>query len=127
MVRLVPTTAEHVERYLGTPPPWRIKSITALKGDEVLGFGGLGFLPDGSTAGFLEASEEACKKHPITLYRAVQKILRMAREAGCKRLVTHCDTSREAAERFLLRIGFRFVCHWEGQSIWAWEDDLGQP
>jgi hypothetical protein len=121
-VRLVPTTAEHVERYSGTMPPWRIKSITALRGDEVLGFGGIGFLPDGTTAGFIEASEEACRKHPITLYKAVQKIIAQARAAGVKRMVTHCDTSREAAERFLERIGFRFFAHWNGQDIWVWED-----
>lgn len=119
-VRLVPTTQAHCEAFLPAPLPWRIRALTAIKGDEVLGIGGLAMLPDGTTAAFLEVSEENAKRHPITLHKAAHRILKMARDLGLKRLITRADLRREAAERYLSRLGFEYADTVDGEVYWAW-------
>jgi len=120
-VRLVPTTAAHCEAFFPEPLPWRIRAMTALKGDEILGIGGMAMLPDGQTAAFLEVSEENAKKYPITLHRAAKAILQQAKDLGLRRLVTRADTRRPAAERYLQRLGFEFAGNDDGEVIYLWQ------
>ena len=95
--------------------------MTALRGDEILGIGGLAMLPDGQTAAFLEVSEENAKKYPITLHKAARLILQQAKDLGLRRLVTRADTRREAAERYLQRLGFEFAGKDDGEVIYLWQ------
>lgn len=118
---LVPTTADDAERFFPDKLPWRIRALTAKRGEEILGIGGIAMLPDGTAAVFLEASEENTKKYPVLLHRAAKAVLRMATELGFKRLLTRADMKRPAAERYLMRLGFEKVGTIDGEEVWQWQ------
>jgi hypothetical protein len=119
-VRLEPTTKADCEQFFRKPLPYRIRALTAKKGDEILGIGGIAFMPDGRTGAFLDATEEAIKRHPITLHKAALRTLAMAREMGVSSLSTWCDRRRGAADRYLTRLGFSHTGIRRGFEEWTW-------
>ena len=121
MLRIVPTTLEHCEAFFPAPVPYRIRGLTAIDDDgTVIGIGGLAMLPEGAIAVFLEASEENAKKYPVTLYKAAQQVLSLAQNIGFMSLVTRADQRREAAARFLERVGFQPAGEVDGEVVWQW-------
>jgi hypothetical protein len=119
-IRLIATTAEHCAEFLPGPLPYRIRAFTAMRDGEILGIGGLAAMPDGTMGAFLEVSEETARRYPILLYKAALETLKLARERGICRLYTRADTKREAAERFLHRLGFEPAGTLGDQKIWQW-------
>lgn len=120
-VRLVPTTREHCEAFFPAALPWRIRALTALRGDEVIGIGGIAFPPEGQARAFLEVSEEMAKQYPVTLHKAAHAVLKQAQELGLRQLVTRADTRREAAERYLQRLGFEPAGEQDGEVVYLWQ------
>jgi len=51
-VTLRPTIAADLPHVVGEPLPFRIRAITALAGDKVIGLGGIAFPPDGTVWAF---------------------------------------------------------------------------
>lgn len=119
-VRLVRTTQEHCDAFLPGPLPYRIRGFTAMHGDKILGIGGLAAMPDGTTAAFLEVSEETARKYPIALYKAAKATLEHARERGVSDVRTRADGQREASERFLARLGFERIGMSGDETVWQW-------
>lgn len=119
-VVVTPTTAEDAREFL-TELPWRIQAVTGRVDGEVRGIGGITMLPDGTCAVFLEASEEDCRKYPVTLHREALKFLAAAKARGIRKLVAQVDSSREAAIRWLERLGFEYAGMVDGEVVYIWQ------
>lgn len=116
------TTPDDVRDFFPKASPWRIKAITGRVDGHIKGIGGVAFLPDGSRMVFLEASEEDCKRYPVTLHRAAKQFLSEMQGQGVSRVVARVDTRREAAVRWLERLGFECVWDSDGEVIYQWQN-----
>jgi hypothetical protein len=115
--RIAPTTKADCEAFYGKELPYRIKAYTGFIDDEVVAIGGLGFPPEGPTIGFADMKETARQwPYAVELHRFARRVIKEAKEAGVPRIVASADTSIEAAERWLKRLGFE---HLNG-TIWVW-------
>src|SRR3990167_7521406 len=108
-VQVKPTTADDVREFFPEALPWRIKALTGRVGGQIKGIGGMAVLPDGTLAAFLEASEDDCRRYPITLHRAARRFLADARAQCVRKIMAKCDTGRVAAARWLERLGFERI------------------
>lgn len=117
MIRLAPATVTDFEAVFGTAPPWRIRGVTAHQDGRPVALGGLAYSPDGLAMAFY-AGTEAVQRFPVAITRAVMTGLAAARARGVRRIVAECDTSIEAAARWLARLGFRET---EVPNVWIWE------
>lgn len=109
-----PTTPADVEEFKQQTPPYRIRAVTGRVDGRIVGIGGIAYLPDGTVAAFLEATDEA-RRHAVTLHREARKVLSEAARAGHRMVVALADTSIEAAPRWLKRLGFEPV----GQEVYV--------
>lgn len=117
MIALAPATAADFEAMFGTAPPWRIRGLAAHEGGRTVALGGLAYAPDGQAMAFY-AGTEAVRRFPVAITRAVKAGLAAARARGVRRIVAECDTSIEAAARWLVRLGFRPTAV---PDLWIWE------
>lgn len=115
-----PTTAADVAAFFPKGISWRIRALTVRVDDTIIGIGGLAYLPDpdATVAAFIECSEDDARKYPVTLMKAAKMTLAMAREHGIRRMVALGDTARDAAPRFLERLGFRQAGTINGKKIY---------
>ena len=116
-VEIRPSIPSDFDRFTDKPLPYRVRSITGLIDGEVVAVGGIATIPTGGYAVFLMADDKARKK-PIALHKAGLRILDEARRLGIRRLVTNKDSHIEAAERWLIRLGFRPID--EEKEMWEW-------
>jgi hypothetical protein len=122
MLTIRPTMAADCEAFLPGPPPYRIQALTAVEDDgTVVAIGGLMYLPDGAVSAFLEMSEEACRKYPVSLYKGARQILGLAKDKGYRKVLTRADVKREAACRFLERLGFEPVGFMKDERVYLWQ------
>jgi hypothetical protein len=122
-VEIVPTKSEDIPDVIDGPLPFRIKGLTGKLGDEVLGVGGLAFLPDGTVAAFLIIKEEA-RKYPVALHKAALRTLAEARQMGIRKIVARAQKGLDAAAPWLARLGFKpFVM--DNEKFWVWTDERG--
>jgi topoisomerase IA-like protein len=98
-----PTTPADVEEFKHATPPYRIRAVTGRVDGRIVGIGGIAYLPDGTVAAFLEATDEA-RKYAVTLHKTALRSLK-----GYRKLVALCDPEIEAAPRWLKRLGFEPV------------------
>jgi hypothetical protein len=112
-----PSIASDFDNFITNPLPYRVRAWTGLVGDEVVAVGGIGYMPDGSHSGFLMATDKA-REHPIALHKAGLMVLKQAKTLGIKKLVTVADPEIDAAERWLLRLGFQPTMI-EEQKVWV--------
>lgn len=87
----------------------------------IIGIGGVAYHSDGSTVAFIEASEADCKRYPVTLHKAALRTLADLKSKGVRRVIAKVDPSREAAGRWLLRLGFKRFTHIDGQDGYLWQ------
>lgn len=119
-VQLRPTVAADLPHVIGNQPlPFRIKALTAHIGDQVLGVGGLGYMPNGIVGAFVAMNEEG-RKYPAAIHRAGLAAMRMIRESGEPRVVAIADALVPGAERWLERLGFRLVTV-DGLTAYVWQ------
>ncbi|MGY4295370.1 hypothetical protein ACVWXN_003465 [Bradyrhizobium sp. i1.4.4] len=118
-VALRPTVASDLPHVIGEPLPFRIKAITAHVGDQVLGVGGLGYLPNGVVGAFVAMNAEG-RKYPAAIHRAGLAAMRMIRDSGEPRVVAIADELVPGAQRWLARLGFRPVVV-GGVTAYVWE------
>ena len=117
MISLAPATHADFEAVFGSPAPWRIRGVAAHEEGACVALGGLAYGPDGQAHAFY-AGTEAVQRFPVAITRAVMTGLAAARARGVRRIVAECDTSIEAAARWLARLGFRPT---EVANVWIWE------
>lgn len=118
-VSLRPTVAADLPHVIGEPLPFRIRALTAHIGDQVLGVGGLGYLPSGVVGAFVAMNAEG-RRYPTAIHRAGLAAMRMIRESGEQRVVALADEFVPGAARWLERLGFRPVTV-DGQIAFVWE------
>lgn len=118
-VEFRPTIASDLEHLTDKPLPFRIKAITAVIGDRVLGVGGIGFMPDGTTVALAQMTDEM-RSHKVALHRAAKRFLAEVRASGIRELVTLADQNIAGAENWLRHLGFEPVTR-NGVRIWLWQ------
>lgn len=118
-VTLRPTIAADLPFIIGEPLPHRIKAITALAGDRIIGLGGLGFRPDGTVIAFAQFADEA-KKYPAAIHRAGVMGMKLIRESRLPLIVAEAQPDNPAAERWLEHFGFRPV-EIDGRKAFVWK------
>lgn len=117
-VELRPTIPSDLAFVSHEPLPIRIRAITALAGDCVLGVGGIGYRPDGVVVGFAAINQEF-RRYPRAIHRAGVAMMRVIRESGVPQVIAIADASVEPADRWLERLGFR--AHDErGVKLYVW-------
>ena len=99
--------AEYTANFTGVAqlPPFRILALAGKVDGKVLGIGGVCYLPNGGRLAFADFAPEA-HKYPIALHKAGRAALALARKHGLKQVVA-VTGQHEAAERWLIRLGFR--------------------
>ena len=111
-VTLTPATAadfvELADRSFNTPaaPPTRVLALAGKIDGRVIAIGGISFWPNGVRGAFADVTPEA-RKHPIALHKAALATIELARKHKVKRLTAVADAPFDAAERWLLRLGFK--------------------
>lgn len=136
-VRLRPATSADVEAMLAEPLPFRVRAFAAVLVDpsrtalddgsqaegELLGIGGLAFLPDGTVGAFVHAREGA-HRFKVAFHRAGLMAMAEARRLGIQRVVALAEDGVAPAERWLKRLGFEE--HWfEGKQVFVWQVESG--
>lgn len=126
-VTLRPTVPADLQHVLDKPLPYRIKAITAHIGDQVLGVGGLCYMPNGVVGAFVAMNAEG-RKYPAAIHRAGLAAMRMIRRSGEPRVTAIADEFVPGAERWLERLGFRLVTVRQGDAevkayVWSANSD----
>lgn len=113
------TKADLAER--GMDIPYRMIAMAGRnEAGEIIGLGGIAFLPDGQKYAFTELTDEA-RKNPVALHKAALTILDAAKRRGVRRIVASADMSASpAAKRWLARLGFK-QHEWNNQEVWIWQ------
>lgn len=120
-VTIRPTIADDLPALTPEPLPFRIKAITGLIDDQIVGVGGIAYLPSGTVVAMAELTDTA-RKHKFTLHRAAVKFLAEVRASGIREIVATADPCFPAAERWLRRLGFQQVNRPNAdRQIWVWQ------
>ena len=114
-----PATAADFAVLVEMPLPYRVRAFAAVRGDEVLGVGGLGFKPDGTVVAFVHAAPGA-QRFKVAFHRAGLMAMAEARRLGLRRVVATAETQHPRAEAWLERLGFRPRII-DGITVWVWE------
>lgn len=118
-ITLRPTVSADLPHVIGEDLPHRIRAITALDGGTVIGIGGIGYRPDGTVIAFMMANDEF-RKYPAAVHRAGFMGMKLIRDSGVPFVVAQAQPGNPAAERWLLRFGFR-PREISGQKAFVWE------
>ena len=122
-VILRPTVAADIAQVTSEPLPVRIRAITALIGDRVIGIGGIGYREDGVVIGFAVITEEF-RRRPVALHRAGIAMMKIIRDSGVVRVMALADENIAAAGRWLERLGFTPQLE-HGRKIYVWHRSVG--
>lgn len=131
-VTLRPTIPADLPHVIGEPLPYRIRAITALVDDRIIGMGGIAFPPYGPAIAFVQlvpSSEGGAavrdgahastnipeaKRYPVAFHRAGLMAMEMIRTSGVTQVVATADAGSDVAVRWLTRLGFKPM---QGQQI----------
>lgn len=114
MIEVKTATPELIRAYYGHDLPRSMRSLVAVRGDEVLGV--IGVYPiNGQQYVFLDMKEEL-RKHPRVFIKASKTFMRWVREAKMP-TSAFCDDTIPAARRFLEHFGFRNT--YKGVYTWT--------
>ncbi len=121
-ITLRPAIAADLPYVVGEPLPYRIRAITALADDRVIGMGGIAFPPGGPAIAFVQLApsrEESdgrepdsaagipeAKRYPVAFHRAGLTAMKMIRASGAAKVIATADAVSAAAVRWLKRLGF---------------------
>jgi RimJ/RimL family protein N-acetyltransferase len=126
-VRLRPTIASDLPQIIGEPLPFRIRAITVLADDRVIGMGGIAFPPHGPVIAFVQQTQDA-KNYPVAFHRAGLLAMRMIRDAGIMQVIATTDRNSPTAIRWIERLGFMrsAVQPFDDRLLFEWSrDDAG--
>jgi hypothetical protein len=117
-VQLRPTVAADLAHVTSETLPIRIRAITALAGDRVLGIGGIGFRPDGVVIGFAALNDEF-RRYPRAIHRAGLAMMQIIRESGVGQVLAIADENVAPAHAWLRRLGFHPAIV-DGVELYVW-------
>lgn len=117
-IEIRPAKKADLDALLAEPLPFRVRAFAAYRGDELIGVGGLAFVPDGTIGAFLMIADNA-KCYAVSLHKAGLKLMNEARKLGIKRVVALAQDDIEPAERWLMRLGFKPMTV-DGERVFAW-------
>lgn len=100
-------TPDDLQEYAGNMPPCQLRAMVGEIDGKIVGIGGLAFLKNGSVLIFLNADDIVREKGRWSLYRSTKKLIEAAVARGLRRINAIKSNEIEAAERFLMRLGFR--------------------
>src|SRR5215468_6444270 len=123
-VTLRPTIAADLPHVVGEPLPYRIRAITALVDDRIIGMGGIAFPPQGPAIAFAQLLPSrpdqdgaAChddansipeaRRYPVAFHRAGLMVMEMIRRSEARQVIATAEAGSEVAVRWLNRLGFR--------------------
>jgi hypothetical protein len=109
IVRLRPAVASDLPEIIGEPLPYRIRAITVLADDRIIGIGGIAFPPDGPVIAFVQQTQDA-KNYPVAFHRAGLLAMQMIRGAGIVQVIATTNRNSPAAIRWIERLGFVRSC-----------------
>ena len=123
-VTLRPTIPADLPHVIGEPLPYRIRAITALVDDRIIGVGGIAFPHNGPAIAFVQlvpsSREDAAvcngehaarsipeaRRYPVAFHRAGLMAMEMIRRSGVTQVTATADASSDVAVRWLKRLGF---------------------
>lgn len=117
-VELRPATSSDIAVLVAEPLPYRVRAFAAERDGELLGLGGLAFLPTGTVAAFVLLAEGA-RRYKIALHKAGLRTMQEARRLGIRRVVAMAEPGVEPAPRWLERLGFHPMTI-DGEQVYAW-------
>jgi hypothetical protein len=124
-VTLRPTISADLAHVIGEPLPYRIRAVTALVDERIIGVGGIAFPPYGPAIAFVQlapssrqdtalgdgeraaASIREARRYPVAFHRAGLMAMEMIRGSAVAQVVATADAGSEVAVRWLKRLGFR--------------------
>jgi hypothetical protein len=124
-VTLRPAIAADLAQVIGETLPYRIRAITALVDDRVIGMGGIAFPPHGPAIAFVQlaplprrgaaagdgertvAGIPEARRYPVAFHRAGLMAMEMIRRSPITQVIATADARSEAAVRWLKRLGFQ--------------------
>jgi hypothetical protein len=138
-VTLRPTIPADLPHVIGEPLPYRIRAITALVDDRIIGVGGIAFPHNGPAIAFVQLvpsrrnvavgpgegatkSIPEAKRYPVAFHRAGLMAMEMIRTSGVTQVIATADASSDVAVRWLKRLGFRPADSQriEGKLLFVW-------
>jgi hypothetical protein len=111
-VTLRPTAPADLPYVVGEPLPYRIRAITALADERIIGLGGVAFPPHGPAIAFVQFAPAPtgdgpeARRYPVAFHRAGLMAMEMIRGAGVAQVIATADAGNPAAVRWLKRLGF---------------------
>lgn len=99
--------AELAARSEHTPavPPVRVIALAGKVDGRVIAIGGIAIWPNGLRQAFADIGPEA-RSYPVALHKAGLAVIKLARQHGMRQLLAVAAEPKEAAERWLQRLGF---------------------
>lgn len=85
--------------------PCRIMAKTGLVDGKIITIGGVAYLANGLTVGFVDGHEEA-RRYPVAFHRAAKQIVALLRGQGVRFVVGLAEDGVTAAPRWIERLGF---------------------
>ena len=145
-ITLRPTILADLPHVIGGPLPYRIRAITALIDDRVIGMGGIAFPPCGPAIAFVQfapssrvdavcASEPAAasipeaRRYPVAFHRAGLMAMEMIRGSRVAQVVATADARSDVAVRWLKRLGFQPAERQQiaGKHLFVWNQASAPP
>jgi hypothetical protein len=117
-VTLRATILADLPHVVGEPLPCRIRAITALIDDRIVGMGGIAFPPEGPAIAFVQLSPSSqeetaaasipeARRYPVAFHRAGLMAMEMIRRSHVAQVVATADAGSDVAVRWLKRLGFQ--------------------
>jgi hypothetical protein len=141
-VTLRTTILAELSHVIGEPLPYRIRAITALIDDCIVGMGGIALPPHGPAIAFVQLvpppeAAVACaganaapgipeaRRHPVAFHRAGLMAMEMIRRSGVAQVVATADARSDVAVRWLKRLGFQPARRQRiaGKLLFVWNRD----
>jgi hypothetical protein len=127
-ITLRPAIAADLPDVIGEPLPWRIRAITALADNRVIGLGGIAFPPGGPAIAFVQLAPgpdggtPEAGRYPVAFHRAGRMAIDMIRASGVAQVIATADAGSAAAVRWLKRLGFIAAERQdiEGRILFVW-------
>jgi hypothetical protein len=121
-ITLRPTILADLPNVVGGPLPYRIRAITALADERIIGMGGIAFPPDGPAIAFVQLAPSLAesnsrepdsapripeaRRYPVAFHRAGLMAMKMIGASGVAKVIATADADSAVAVRWLKRLGF---------------------
>lgn len=121
-ISIRPTIPSDLSAVVGEPLPFRIRALTVLDGERVLGIGGIGFPPNGPVIAFVQQAPDA-HKYPVSFHRAGLAAMKLIQESGVAEVISTADADNPKALAWLERLGFARQQNIGDRALFVWRRD----